>query len=395
MIGEAIPSISTSGSKAEEESWPPYIMGKSRLVSFKALCMAGLTFATLHYASPVLRPHLQFIRSELAVSAVIVCLSYLVAAAIELGLLRPLYSSTPPGNAKSGYGKVRVFPHRDWLFGTDFLFESLEALKQNRLLDLTTDRFRRLGSTYYCVALGSWLCMTDEPENIKAVLSTKFDDWPIAGPRLLAVLPVVGKKSVFSSNNHDWQHARAMIRPTFVRDQVADLKCFDRHISHLIAHIPKDGSVVDLQRLVQAMTMDSSTDFMLGYSTNTLVTPSPEAQQFIADFEYASRESAKKARLGTLLFLLPNRELDTTVKRMRKYVLSYLGKAVKEKGEKERSYVFLDEILDSGESEGYIIDQILSVIVAGRDTTATALTACFWVCGRTRIVSILLGVLMQ
>lgn len=286
-----------------------------------------------------------------------------------------------------GCGYVAVYPHKDPILGLDWFLESLRALKQHDLLNLYSKRFDRYGNTHYNIALGRWLLMTNESENVKAILGTKIDDWPIAGPRLLAVLPVLGPKSVFSSNGKDWHDARSMIRPSFVRDQVTDLRCFERHVNNLVAKIPTDGSTVDLQQLLQAMTMDSSTDFMLGYSTNMLTSPSPKAHQFIADFEYAGHEGAKRARLGPILFLFPHKELDASVKRLRGFIQYYLqkaaeGKKEKQEGSKGRSYVFLDELLNAGAPEEYVIDQILSIIVAGRDTTANAMTSAFWYLAR-------------
>ncbi|KAK1768815.1 cytochrome P450 [Phialemonium atrogriseum] len=286
-----------------------------------------------------------------------------------------------------GCGSAPVCRSRDPILGLGHFLESLRANRRNKLLELLAARFERHGATYYFLALGRWLLLTNEPENVKAILATRMDDWPIAGPRLLAVLPVLGARSVFSSNGAEWRHARAMIRPAFVRDQVADLRCFERHVGNLVGKMPGDGATFDLQKLLLDMTMDSSTDFMLGYSTNMLTDPSPEARQFIEDFEFASHESARRARLGQILTRLPHRRLDESVERLKRFVRFYLAKAVAEGSEKRaeakaRDYVFLDELLKSGASEQFIVDQILSIIVAGRDTTANAMTAVFWYLAR-------------
>lgn len=93
-------------------------------------------------------------------------------------------------------------------------------------------------------------------------MASDFDNFAIAGPRLYGILPGVGPRSIFTTNGQAWHDTRAKIRPSFVRDQVADLECFNRHIGNLIRAIPKDGRTFDLQELSMAMTMDSSTDFM-------------------------------------------------------------------------------------------------------------------------------------
>ena len=284
-----------------------------------------------------------------------------------------------------GCGKAPVYPHKDPILGLDSFFEGLRNFKDHTLLDWYFRRFTKCGSTYWSKTLGSWLLMTDDVENIKAILATNFDDWPIAGPRLLGALPVLGPDSIFSTNGAAWQHARAMIKPAFVRDQVADLQCFDRHIRNFLAAIPKDGSAFDIQELLLDMTMDSSTDFLMGYSTNQLTSPSSEARQFVKDFEFASQESSKKIRFGPILYKLPHPELEAAVKRMREYIRFYLKKAAEEKMkgvEKERSYVFLDELLKLNPPEEYLIDQALTILVAGRDTTAAAITGVFYFLAR-------------
>lgn len=155
-----------------------------------------------------------------------------------------------------------VHRHLDPILGLDWLFESLRAVKQNQILEHWRQQFKREGNTIWVNTLGKWILMTNEPENMKAILASSFDDWPIAGPRLDAVLPILGPGAIFSSNGKAWHDGRAMMRPNFVRNQIADFECFDRHVSRLVDKIPKNGEKVDLQNLFFKMTMDSSTDFM-------------------------------------------------------------------------------------------------------------------------------------
>ncbi|KAK3363602.1 cytochrome P450 [Lasiosphaeria hispida] len=285
-----------------------------------------------------------------------------------------------------GCGTVAVFPHKDPVLGLDSFFEALRSMKAKKLMNFYLDRFARYGNTHYNITLGRWILMTNESENLKAILGTQIEDWPIDGPRLYAALPVLGPHSVFSSNGKAWQDARAMIRPSFVRDQVADLESFDRHIKNMLAAVPRDGSTFDLQKLLLCMTMDSSTDFLLGHSSNTLIKASPEAQQFLQDFDYAGQEAAIKARLGPMLFYLPQPKLTRSVKRLREYIRFYLKKTAADKAEKgeskDRSYVFLDELLKANAPEEYVVDQILSIMIAGRDTTAASLSAVFYFLAR-------------
>jgi hypothetical protein len=157
---------------------------------------------------------------------------------------------------------ANVYPHKDRLLGLDWLKLLLASVKNNSMLELFTETFSRVGNTFWVNMAGEWIVCSIEPENLKSVHATNFDAWPISGPRLQMSLTALGPHAIFSSNGKQWQEARATIRPSFVRDQLADLECFDRHVSNLLARIPKDGGMVDLKKLFYMMTVDSSTDFM-------------------------------------------------------------------------------------------------------------------------------------
>jgi len=287
-----------------------------------------------------------------------------------------------------GCGEVTDLRVKDPILGLDAFFKTVAALNSFRLMPYYNKLFSTIGQTHAQILLGRRVLMTNEPENIKAILATHMDEWPIDGPRLYSMLPLLGPYSIFTSNGQAWHETRALIRPSFVRDQVADFACFDRHIGNLLANIPLDGTTFDMQHLLLKMTMDSSTDFMLGHSTNSLVSSSPEADQFLRDFEYASDVATKRARLGLLLSYFPNKKLDDSVRRLKAYLHFYLKKVVAEKeaGKRDtgsKSYVFLDELLKLDIPEEQIIGHILSVVVAGRDTTAGALSAVFYCLARS------------
>jgi len=286
-----------------------------------------------------------------------------------------------------GYGTAPTLPLLDPLLGLDAFISAVRAAKAFQLMPYYASRFRRYGHTHYTIALGRPILMTSNRDNIKTILSTKIDDWPIDGPRLWAVLPLLGPKSIFSSNGEQWHQARAMIRPSFVRDQVADLRVFERHIQNFIAAIPAEGETFDIQDLLLKMTMDSSSDFMLGYSTNSLVKAEEEAARFLEDFEYASYEATKRARFGPILFSMPHPKLKAATGRLREYIRGELHRAVEmdtenEREEKEGSYVFLTELRKTGADEEHMIDQILSIIIAGRDTTAVAASSVLYCLAR-------------
>ncbi|MGC4054580.1 MAG: cytochrome P450 [Paludibaculum sp.] len=123
-----------------------------------------------------------------------------------------------------------------------------------------------------------------------------------------------------------------------------------------------------------------------GHSTHTLTKPAPEALAFTESFDYALLSSAKRGRLGWFAFLFPDKKLDQATETCRKFIDRFVQEALAEEKTKERPYVFMNEMLDAGASQEYIRDQLLSMILGGRDTGASTLSSLFWVLARRRDV---------
>ena len=136
---------------------------------------------------------------------------------------------------------------------------------------------------------------TIEPEIIKTILATKFQDYCLGKRRRDVFLPVFGH-GIFANDGSAWERSRSMVRPNFTRAQVADLEMFEVHVSHLIDSIPRDGSTVDLQDLFFGLTMDSATEFLFGKSTNTLAPglETKSASDFVKAFVYVTEGALRR-----------------------------------------------------------------------------------------------------
>ncbi|KAK7949574.1 hypothetical protein PG988_016213 [Apiospora saccharicola] len=279
--------------------------------------------------------------------------------------------------------------------GLRYLLNTASAAKENVLLQSRVDNLERMGHTFRHQFFPEWTMTisTDEPENIKAVLASRFDDWDIPRYRMQGFLPVLGRHSIFTVNGAEWQHARATLRPAFVRNQLADLERFDLHARKLLAKLPQDqdGSneeaKVDLQDLFSMLMVDTTSDFMFGQSTDLLGAADADSQTFVRYFDASMHKIAWRARLGWLTQLRPDRELDEYVRFMRAYIARFVAKVQEQRktttstDKSETSaadrYVFLDQLIDTGEPDDVIRDQLLSIFVAGRDTTTSVLTYLF------------------
>ncbi|KAI0426371.1 cytochrome P450 52E2 [Xylaria sp. FL1042] len=291
--------------------------------------------------------------------------------------------------ARHGCKPVPTYPQND-LLGLRYLVETAQALKRHLMLQKRRETLERMGHTFVHGVFPEWTsCITtNEPENVKAVLSSRFEDWALPDMRIKSFLPVLGRHSIFTTNGAEWQHSRAILRPAFVRDQISDLACVDRHVDKLIARIraatAEDArAILDLQALFSMMTTDSISDFMFGQSTDLQGSAPADSYKFGKYFDESMQKIAWRARLGWLTQLRSDPELDEYSRFMRAFVKRFVSD-IRDHPEKNShrgeggKYVFLDELIKSGESDEVIRDHLLSIFTAGRDTTTSVLSYLFF-----------------
>ncbi|KAI2601995.1 cytochrome P450 52E1 [Hypoxylon sp. NC1633] len=284
---------------------------------------------------------------------------------------------------QQGCGLLPSYPNDR--FGLRFLSDTARRIESHTLLVGWSQLFETLGHTFSHRLFPNTgdMIATDEPDNVRAVLSTRFDDWDLPQMRIRAFLPVLGRHSIFTTNGDAWRHARATLRPAFVRDQVADLRCLDRHISKLISRIPHDGSRFDLQRMFSMLTTDTISDFMFGRSTEILGDQPDDSLRFGRCFDVSIQKIANRARLGWLTLLLGDRELDECTTFMNAYVERYIAEVRMQQGEEMKGaegkrHMFLNDLLRTGEPDEVIRDHLMSIFTAGRDTTTSVLSYLFF-----------------
>jgi cytochrome P450 len=249
-------------------------------------------------------------------------------------------------------------------------------------LDRGLTNFRKIGNTFSNKVLNKKFIVTIEPQNVKTVLSLRFKDFGL-GNREKVLGPLLGQ-GIFTMDGAFWSHSRAMIRPNFTRDQVADLQAFERHIQDLWKLIPRDGSTFDLQELFFLFTIDSATEFLFGQSTNTLKeskTGGPDGTQFAQAFNDAQEACTMRLRLGVLSNLHRDPKGKEAMRICHEFVGQFVDEAIRyresldveKKGASEDHYVFLHELAKDTKDKRRLRDELLNVLLAGRDTTASLL----------------------
>jgi cytochrome P450 len=162
---------------------------------------------------------------------------------------------------------------------------------------------------------------------------------------------------------------------------------FEKHVAHLIQAIPRDTSTVDLSELFFRLTIDSATEFLFGESTESLTKSSSEG--FAEAFTRSQDYIANNSRWGYWAALFPaNKQWIHDKKFVHDFVDYYVQKGLakrsqllqeKPNSDKSGRYIFLDELVRQTTDPIRIRSELLNILLAGRDTTASLLTNVWFI----------------
>ncbi|SPN96954.1 related to n-alkane-inducible cytochrome P450 [Cephalotrichum gorgonifer] len=304
-------------------------------------------------------------------------------------------------------------------FGIDFVLHGLRRNAQNLCEEGWMEHFAHTG-TYTASAnvFGREIVLTAEPENIKAMLSTQFPDYGKGESYEIDWKGFLGD-SIFSTDGETWHASRQLIRPQFVKDRVSDLHCFENHVQNLFRMIENggplggmeaaararagaeagmggvrgaDGKTVNISDLFFRLALDASTDFLLGKSVDSWCHLS---EPFADAFDAASEIQSNIIRASSLSWLIPRFAFRSHLRVVDSFINTYIERALRlspselsTKTKSDADYTFLHAIASFTRDRTVLRDQLLAVLLAGRDTTASTLSfALYELARRPDVVS--------
>lgn len=227
---------------------------------------------------------------------------------------------------------------------------------------------------------GQRFVVTDDPEHIKTVLTGKFADFGKGEQFHTVWQPFLGD-SIFTTDGHKWQDSRNLIRPMFAKNRVSDLHMFEQWTQTMMAQFPASGQTFDIQDLFYRLTIDVITDFLLGGSVNSLENPDVD---FVKAFTDVQRMQTMLTILMPIEKLIPRWKYNRGIRTMEEFITPFIDRALCLSDDKlatisksEKSFTFLHALANFTRDPKVIRDQIIAVLLAGRDTTAATLSWLF------------------
>lgn len=231
---------------------------------------------------------------------------------------------------------------------------------------------------------------TADPTNVQAILAKNFADWGLGPAREKKFGPFLGV-GVFTADGEVWSRSRAIVRPAFQRKQVSDLRETDVHVSRLMRCLGSDAnsdgwtSVTDIMPFIFRFTMDNATQFLFGESVESQQQgDNHQTQAFEEAFHNATTGVGLKMFIGPFFWVVDcSMSFRRACRLCREYAVRFVDAAlaVRKQGKMNGAAesgtekgVFLRTLIEATQDRTALRDQLMQLLFAGRDTTATLLS---------------------
>ncbi|KAL7152797.1 hypothetical protein ABFS83_04G122800 [Erythranthe nasuta] len=235
--------------------------------------------------------------------------------------------------------------------------------------------------------------VTANPDNVEYILKTNFPNFPKGKPftELLGDFLGVG---IFNVDGDKWSVQRKLASHEFSAKSLREfvVKVLEDEVSKrlipILENAAENGRVLDMQEVLRRFAFDTICHVSLGIDPCCLDfsrAPPPLAAAFDAASEISAMRAAAPVsavwRLKRVLNLGSERELKEAVKLVRGCVDEMISERIKNGGGGgggSGGGDLLSRFLGAGLEDEMVRDMVISFLMAGRDTTSSAVTWLLW-----------------
>ena len=157
----------------------------------------------------------------------------------------------------------------------------------------------------------------------------------------------------------------------FTRSKISSFTTLEAHIKSMFSEIDAHGGApFNIQPMLGSLTLAVAAEQLLGHPSGSV----DARVQFGVKLDIAIRHATFSNLFGSLWWLWKPREYRDTRNSVREYVRDYAQAAIAGGGNTQ----FLRTLVEKGLGREEIVDQIIAVMTAGRDTTSILLGWAVW-----------------
>ncbi|KAG5054988.1 hypothetical protein GLYMA_03G122300v4 [Glycine max] len=234
--------------------------------------------------------------------------------------------------------------------------------------------------------------LTANPDNVEHVLKTKFDNYP-KGERFIHLLQDFLGNGIFNSDGDLWKVQRKTASYEFstksLRNFVVDAVTFElqTRLLPILSKASETNKVLDLQDLLERFAFDNVCKLAFNVDPACLGGDGTAGGEFMRAFEDAAVLSS-----GRFMSILPvvwkikklfnfgsERRLRESITTVHQFADSIIRSRLESKDQIGDEDLLSRFIRTENTSPEFLRDVVISFILAGRDTTSSALSWFFWI----------------
>ncbi|KAF9180890.1 hypothetical protein BGZ51_009641 [Haplosporangium sp. Z 767] len=323
-------------------------------------------------------------------------------------ILKSFDRSRAPKTALGLYLLYILFKYRDTTIGTRraplpgprglpfvgniFLFLTTPMTQISQMHDRLHEKYGTTW-TYSLPGLGRSI-MCSDPAVLEHVLKTNF--WAYEkGPILRESMEDLLGEGIFGADGNQWKWQRKMASHIFnvkaFRDYTSNVFVQESKIvADYLDTIAEKGTTVDIHDILLKFTLDSFGEVSFGKSFGCLDNPEKEVE-FAAAFDRLNAVVSERLFTGPWKIVERLNGVSKQVAKDKKIIVDFALDIIRHrrktgyhKPQKDLLQLFMDLKGEDGEalSDDMLKDSILNFIIAGRDTTAQALSWMFYLMHR-------------
>ena len=191
---------------------------------------------------------------------------------------------------------------------------------------------------------------------------------------------------MFTQEGEAWKHSRDLLRPLFSTNRIYGFEDIKNCVESMLSEISA-GDVVDLHPIMFQLTLDTTLFMLFGEAAGKIQSGADKERraEFGNSLNVAQEFLAYRTRVGDLHWLINGPSMWRACRICHRFADAAIKEALEapEKDENEtggkKRYVFIDALIKQTREPKVLRDQCLSLMLAGRDTTAACLTWVMYV----------------
>ncbi|KAL0460076.1 UNVERIFIED_CONTAM: cytochrome [Sesamum latifolium] len=238
--------------------------------------------------------------------------------------------------------------------------------------------------------------ITANPKNVEHMLKTRFDNYPKGKP-FSAILGDLLGRGIFNADGDLWRFQRKMasleLGSVSVRSYAFNIVTteIESRLIPLLSSVADKGiddssGSLDLQDILRRFSFDSICRFSFGLDPGCLRLSLP-ISEFASAFDLASKLSAERAITTSPMIWKLKRFFNLGSEKQLKQAIKSVHELAEEVIRQKRNNAVNDSSHDdllshficTTDDDVFLRDIVVSFLLAGRDTVASALTSFFWI----------------